>query len=146
MANQIVEKALQQALVDLIEVSLRGKQMHWNIQGENFHDLHVLLDDVIDHARTNYDEIAERLAQLGVAADGRAETVAKTTILPAVEGGILATDKVYQQMVADLMAVSAKIQETLNDVDEVDHLSGDILIGTCRDLEKDAWMLRAQGM
>lgn len=145
MAEAVVEKALQQALVDLIELSLRGKQMHWNIQGENFHDLHTFLDEVIDRCRTNYDEIAERMVTIGIPADGRAETVAKTTILDPVEAGVLSTSKVYAQYEADLMKVSRNIQKTLNEVDELDHLSADLLTGACADLEKDAWMLRSQG-
>ncbi|MDO4613842.1 MAG: DNA starvation/stationary phase protection protein [Actinomycetaceae bacterium] len=145
MAEAVVEQALQQAVVDLVELSLRGKQMHWNIQGENFRSLHLFLDEIIDQVREDGDEAAERLITIGTAPDGRAETIAKTTSLEPVESGILSTDKVYQQMEADLMAVSAKIQSTLDDVDDADPLTGDLLIGICRNLEKNAWMLRAQG-
>ncbi|MDO5747096.1 MAG: DNA starvation/stationary phase protection protein [Actinomycetaceae bacterium] len=144
MANKVVEEALQQALVDLIEISLRGKQMHWNIQGDNFQSLHEFLDEIIEAARNDYDEVAERLVTIGCPADGRAKTVAETTSLEPVEAGVLDTGKVYQQYEADLMSVSKKIQETLDDVDEVDHLSADILIAACQNLEKFAWMLRSQ--
>lgn len=145
MTKAIVEQALQQAVVDLIELALRGKQMHWNIQGDNFHSLHTFLDEIIDGVRLDGDEAAERLITIGTAPDGRAETVAKTTILDPIEGGILSTDKVYQQMEADLMAVSASIQKTIGEVDDADPLSADLLIGICRNLEKYAWMLRSQG-
>ncbi|MDU0968982.1 MAG: DNA starvation/stationary phase protection protein [Actinomycetaceae bacterium] len=145
MSNAVVEKALQQAVVDLIELSLRGKQMHWNIQGEDFRSLHLFLDEIIDAVRLDGDEAAERLITIGTAPDGRAETVAKTTSLEPVEAGILSTDKVYQQYEADLMTVSKNIQATLDEVDEADPLTGDLLIGICRNLEKNAWMLRSQG-
>lgn len=140
-----VEQALQQAVVDLIELALRGKQMHWNIQGDNFRSLHLFLDEIIAAVRLDGDEAAERLITIGTAPDGRAETVAKTTILEPVEAGILSTDKVYQQYEADLMAVSEQIKSTIDDVDEADPLTGDLLIGICRNLEKNAWMLRSQG-
>ncbi|MBD3689112.1 DNA starvation/stationary phase protection protein [Nanchangia anserum] len=145
MAKVTVEQALQQAVVDLIELSLRGKQMHWNIQGDNFRSLHLHLDEIIDQVRLDGDEAAERLITIGTAPDGRAETVAKTTTLQPVAEGILSTDKVYQQMEADLLSVSETIKATLDAVDEADPLTGDLLIGICRNLEKQAWMLRAQG-
>lgn len=144
MANTIVEETLQQALVDLTELHLRGKQMHWNIQGAHFQSLHEFLDVVIESARNDADELAERLVTIGCPADGRAKTVAETTILDPVEGGVLDTGKVYQQYEADLMAVSKKIQENLDAVDEADPLSADMLIATCQHLEKSAWMLRSQ--
>lgn len=144
MANKVVEEVLQQALVDLIELHLRGKQMHWNIQGSQFQSLHEFLDEVIETTRTDSDEVAERLATIGVPADGRAKTVAETTILEPIDGGVLDTDKVYQQYEADLMAVSKKIQERLGEVDDVDPLSADYLIAAAQNLEKYAWMLRSR--
>lgn len=145
MSEGIVEKALQQAVVDLTELALRGKQMHWNIQGDHFRSLHLFLDEIIAEVRLAGDEAAERLITIGTAPDGRAETVAKTTILEPIEGGILATDKVYQQYEADLLKVSQNIKDSLDEVDEADPLTGDLLIGVCRGLEKNAWMLRSQG-
>lgn len=144
MVEQIVKDTLQQALVDLIELSVRGKQMHWNIRGKNFHDLHTYLDEVIDRVRLNYDEVAERLVAINVPADGRSDTVAKSTQLPAIEGGYLDTLFVYKQFEEDLLAVSESIKQNLDAVDEADHLSADVLTAVCTELEKDAWMLRSQ--
>lgn len=137
-----VAKALQQSLVDLIALSLQGKQAHWNIQGENFRSLHLQLDEIIDEVRNAYDEVAERLVAIGGVADGREETVAKTTILEPMEYGALATDKIFVQFEERLSAVSKNIASMIDSVDEYDHMSADILIGTCAMLDKQAWMLR----
>ena len=55
MTNQqlspVVEKALQQALVDLTDLSLLGKQAHWNIKGTRFRALHLQLDEIVDEVR-----------------------------------------------------------------------------------------------
>ena len=74
--------ALQQVLVDLIELHLQGKQAHWNVVGRNFRDLHLQLDDIVDTAREAADTAAERLRALGVVPDGRSDEVAATTTLP----------------------------------------------------------------
>lgn len=139
----IVEKALQQTLVDLIALSLQGKQAHWNIQGKDFRSLHLQLDEIIDELREHYDEVAERLVAIGTFADGREETVFKTTTVPPLEEGFLGTDKVYQQFEERLVAVSKNVASMIDDVDELDHMSADVLIGICAALDKQAWMLRA---
>ena len=33
--------------MDLIELSLQGKQAHWNVDGHNFRDLHLQLDEIV---------------------------------------------------------------------------------------------------
>ena len=73
---------LQRVLVDLIELHIQGKQVHWNVVGANFRDPHLQLDEVVDTAREASDTIAERMRALGVVPDGRSDTVAFKTTLP----------------------------------------------------------------
>ena len=49
--SPVVDKALQQALVDLTDLSLLGKQAHWNIQGSRFRALHLQLDEIVEEVR-----------------------------------------------------------------------------------------------
>ncbi|NED90608.1 DNA starvation/stationary phase protection protein, partial [Streptomyces sp. SID11233] len=63
---KIVSDALQGALVDLVDLSLVAKQIHWNVIGPRFRSVHLQLDDVVDSARTHMDEVAERASTLGV--------------------------------------------------------------------------------
>src|SRR5271168_5424383 len=74
---------LQRVLVDLIELHLQGKQAHWNVVGTNFRDLHLQLDEIVDIAREASDTIAERMRALNGVPDGRSDTVAASTTLPA---------------------------------------------------------------
>lgn len=141
--EKLVEKTLQQILVDLIALSLQGKQAHWNIKGENFMSLHLQLDEIVNQLRTDYDEVAERLVAIGTFADGREETVAKTTTVPPMEEGFLGTDKIYQQFEERITKVSKNIASKIDDVDAIDHVSSDIMIRLCGSLDKQAWMLRS---
>jgi starvation-inducible DNA-binding protein len=43
-ARKAVGEALQGALVDLVDLSLLGKQVHWNIIGPRFRSIHLQLD------------------------------------------------------------------------------------------------------
>jgi starvation-inducible DNA-binding protein len=44
-------EALQGALVDLIDLSLTGKQAHWNVTGRGFKMVHEHLDEVVAGVR-----------------------------------------------------------------------------------------------
>ena len=141
--DAVVEDVLQQTLVDLIDLELQAKQAHWNIQGSRFRSLHLALDELVDYAREELDEVAERIATIGGTPDGRSETVAKTTSLDPIDGGVLDVDKAYSQMADKIQAVCDKIRENLDKVDEADPISGDLLISATAGLEKQAWFLRS---
>ena len=141
--NTLVTGALQQALVDLIALELQAKQAHWNIRGASFRALHLALDEVVDQARTLLDDVAERIAQIGGIPDGRAETVAATTTLAPIDGGLLETEKAYVLMSEKVQHVSDAVKANIDAVDDVDHVSGDILIQTGAALDMQAWLLRS---
>lgn len=48
---KIVGDASQGALVDLVDLSLVAKQIHWNVVGPRFRSVHLQLDEVADTAR-----------------------------------------------------------------------------------------------
>lgn len=70
-ARQVVGDALQSTLVDLVGLSLIGKQAHWNLVGPRFRSIHLQLDEVVTAAREFSDTVAERAAALGLPPDGR---------------------------------------------------------------------------
>ena len=74
--NPVVVKALQQALVDLTDLSLQAKQAHWNIAGSGFRALHLHLDEIVDEVRLAADDVAERMTAIQAIPAGRAATVA----------------------------------------------------------------------
>ena len=103
-AHPVVAAALQQALVDLTDLSLQGKQAHWNLEGPGFRSLHLHLDEIIDEVRLAADDVAERMAAIEVAPDGRAATVAATSLVDPMEPGFLPTDKTARQYEERLLA------------------------------------------
>ena len=51
---------LQSTLVELIALSLIGKQLHWNITGHGFRDFHLHLDELVDEWRELSDTVPRR--------------------------------------------------------------------------------------
>ncbi|MEV6651596.1 DNA starvation/stationary phase protection protein [Streptomyces sp. NPDC051219] len=141
---KVVAEALQGALVDLVDLSLVAKQVHWNVVGPRFRSVHLQLDEVVAVARQHTDTVAERASALGVSPDGRAGTVAQASgIGRAPEGWIKDSDAIGT-MVAALSAVITRMRERIAATDEPDPVSQDILIGLTGDLEKHHWMFQAE--
>jgi len=142
-ASEVVATALQSALVDLIDLSLAGKQAHWNVYGPHFRTVHLELDEIINDVRLWSDTVAERLSQLSVSPDGRAHTVADSSKVKDVGPGPIGADKVVALFAEQIDAVSQRIKDSLPDLEE-DLLSQDDLIAVAKGLDMHAWFLRAQ--
>jgi starvation-inducible DNA-binding protein len=142
--KKIVVKDLQSTLVELVDLSLLGKQAHWNVVGSHFRSIHLQLDEIVDIARLSSDRVAERLATIGASPDGRAETVATgSELAPFPEGFVAGTDTV-KLVTAAMETIADRMRERIGRIGEDDPVSQDILIGISDEVEKAAWMLRAQ--
>ncbi|MEU2618104.1 DNA starvation/stationary phase protection protein [Streptomyces sp. NPDC007157] len=143
-ALRVTGTALQETLVDLLGLSLIGKQAHWNIVGPRFRSIHLQLDEVVAGARAYSDTVAERAAALGVAPDGRPETIAAAFSLPGTKDGWLRDDEVVDLMVRTLEAAIGRLRERITATDEADPVTQDLLISVTADLEKQRWMFAAE--
>jgi starvation-inducible DNA-binding protein len=137
-------EALQATLVELIDLSLQGKQAHWNVVGPSFRSVHLFLDEMIDQYREWYDEVAERLAAIGVSADGRVATLHADSPLEALPAGQLRDKDVLAFFEARVTLVTDRIRSRLESVGAHDLVSQDLLVGIVQGLEKQRWMLRVQ--
>ncbi|MEU9033159.1 DNA starvation/stationary phase protection protein [Streptomyces sp. NPDC048383] len=141
---KIVGDALQGALVDLVDLSLVAKQVHWNVVGPRFRSVHLQLDDVVTSARTHSDVVAERASALGVSPDGRAATVASTSAIAGVKEGWVKDVDAVKILVDGLAAVITRMRERIQATGDADPVTEDILIGLTGDLEKHHWMFQAE--
>jgi starvation-inducible DNA-binding protein len=143
-ASQQLSENLQKVLVDLIELSIQGKQAHWNVVGKNFRDTHLQLDEVIEAAREFSDTVAERMRSLHALPDGRSDTVAETTTLPEFPQGEIDTAEVIDLITERIDAATSTAREVHDDVDEEDPTSADILHAILERLEQLSWMVSAE--
>ena len=143
-ASETLSENLQKVLVDLIELSLQGKQAHWNVVGRNFRDTHLQLDEIIEAARDFADTVAERMRSLHALPDGRSDEVAQTTTLPEFPQGEIATTEVIDLMTERLDSVAATCREVHDAVDEEDPTSADILHAILERVEQLSWMVSAE--
>jgi starvation-inducible DNA-binding protein len=139
-----VGDALRGALVDLVDLSLVAKQVHWNVVGPRFRSVHLQLDEVVATARQHSDTVAERASAIGVTPDGRAATVAEQSAIGAVPEAWIKDVDAVRILVDALGAVIERMRERIEVTADPDPVSQDILIGLTADLEKHAWMFQAE--
>ena len=139
-----VGRELQTTLVELVDLSLLGKQLHWSVVGREFKPLHEHLDELVDSWRELADTVAERAIALGFQVDGQSGAVSAATEIPPVERGALETENVVRELVQRLAEVAERNRSRMDRLGELDLASQDVLIEAMRALEQQLWMLRAQ--
>jgi len=143
-AREEAGRLLQLTLVELIALSLIGKQLHWNIVGPGFRDFHLQLDELVDEWRELSDVVAERAVAIGVAPDGRAPAVISQSELEPVEPGSTSVPNGVRELTRRVAEVDERIRARAEQLGEIDLASQDVLIEATRALEKQLWMIRSQ--
>jgi starvation-inducible DNA-binding protein len=142
--REAIGAELQDILVELIDLSLLGKQAHWNLYGPNFRSLHLHLDELVDEWRDASDEVAERAVALGHAPDGQSRTVAERTELDPLPSGQISDSEVIHALTERLTDAVGRIRTRMDRLEDVDTVTADLLHGVVMTLEKQLWMIRVQ--
>lgn len=143
-AQEQLTSRLQPLLVDLLDLALIGKQLHWNVVGHNFRAVHEHLDELVDAYRTWSDQIAERLAAVGVAPDGRAQRIAGDSPADPAPASWVDEKQVVRLMAERVEAVATRARQHLDGLGELDLVSEGLLVDILQGLEMQLWMLSAQ--
>lgn len=140
---QKVADRLQERLTALIDLHLTLKHVHWNVVGPNFIGVHEMLDPQVDAVRAMTDETAERIATLGYEPMGTPGFVAKNRTWDdyslnraATPEHLAALDVAYNGLVEDH-------RKAIEEFDDLDLVSQDMLIGQAGKLEMFQWFVRA---
>ena len=135
---------LQALLVELVDLSLLGKQLHWSVTGTHFRSLHLQLDEAVDSWRGLSDTVAERAVALGFMPDGQSAAVAADSPLRGVERGEIQDHVVVRELTTRLAEAAERAREKMDRLSELDAASEDAVIEVVRKLEEQLWMFRVQ--
>jgi starvation-inducible DNA-binding protein len=138
-----INELLQGRLTALIDLELTLKHIHWNVVGPSFIGVHTMIDPQVDAVRLMVDAFAERIATLGGMPVGTPGYVAghrsweDYSILRATTMEHLgALDVVYSGVVKDHRAAATEL-------DDLDLVTQDMLVGHLDQLEQFQWFVRA---
>lgn len=142
--NEQVTALLQHNLTNLIDLALLLKQAHWNVFGPNFRSIHMQLDEIIATTRDASDEVAERIAALGVAADGRSSTVAESSDLDSYPRDFVKVQETITRVADAMKSTIDHLRSAIGKLGDLDPISEDMLIAIAGPMEKHLWMVQAQ--
>jgi starvation-inducible DNA-binding protein len=137
-----VGRELQSTLVELVDLSLLGKQLRWNILGQPLRPLHERLDELVLSWRELSEAVAGCAVRLGVQPDGQSGTVRASSGIARLAGSELDTDGALRDLFARLAEVTERVRARSGRLGELDSASQEVLIGVVGELEKQLWMLR----
>src|SRR5712664_4165982 len=104
----------QQELVELIDMGLVGKQLHWTVVGELFRPLHEQLDDLVTSWRELADTVAERLVAVGGSPDGQASTVASRSTWVPIEPRPVGSQEAVRAVAQRLAEAGERTRDRIN--------------------------------
>src|SRR5690606_31811990 len=124
-----VAAILQQRLDSLNDLALTLKHVHWNVVGPNFISVHEMIDPQVLAVRAMVDQIAERIATLGVSPQGTPGGMVQRRSWDDYSIGradaithLGALDVVYQTVIADH-------RQAAEETESLDPVTNDMLIG-----------------
>ena len=142
-AREETGRELQATLIELVDLALVGKQLHWSVIGPRFRSIHQQLDEFVASWRELSDDVAERAVAIGVWPNGQSAVIATSRLL-SVDCGAIEDDLVLRRLVGALSEVAARVRERMDRLGELDAASQDVITGVARQLEEQLWMIRAQ--
>jgi starvation-inducible DNA-binding protein len=140
-----VAEALNQVLADEFVLYTKTLKFHWNIEGRDFHALHLFLDDQYNQLQTIIDSVAERVRKVGHFAIGSMKEFLAETSLKEHAATTSVAESMLSELVSDHDALIRKTRTLIDDFDKKydDKGSSDFITGIMKEHEKMAWMLRS---
>ena len=133
---------LQERLDACNGLQLTLKHVHWNVVGPQFIAVHEMIDPQVDDVRAMADDLAERIATLGGSPVGTPAALAKAhgeeydVGRAPTQTHLAALDHFYR-------GVIEKHRAAIEELDKLDLVTQDMIIGQTEKLELFHWFVRA---
>jgi len=143
--TQAVAKALSKILANEAVLLTKTRNAHWNIEGPDFHSMHLFFESQYNALDEIADKVAERMRSLGHYAPATLAEFLKLTSL--TEKRIEKNDSAsfLRDLVSDHEAIIIGLRENINDFAGKygDAGTSDFITSLMEEHEKMAWMLRS---
>lgn len=141
---QAVADKLQVLLADEHVLYTKTRNYHWNVVGDNFHEMHLFFEGQYGELAEIIDEVAERIRMIGHFSTGRLVDFLKLTHLLEPEYTSSQPEQI-KNLLDDHETIIRFLRELITEFadKEKDLGSSDFVTGLLRQHEKMAWMLRA---
>lgn len=138
-----VADTLQMRIHAFNDLQLTLKHAHWNVIGRAFIGVHEMLDPQITLVRGFIDELAERMATLGVPPNGLPGALVEARTWEDYPLGRATTNEHLAALNKIYEGIITSQREAITVVGEIDPVTEDILIGQTGQLELFQWFIRS---
>ncbi|GFZ33454.1 DNA starvation/stationary phase protection protein [Clostridium zeae] len=141
---ETIVRELNKYLSNLNIIYTKLHNLHWNIKGAAFFELHTKFEEYYDKVNTDLDAVAERILTLGhTPAASLKEYLSLSTIAERESKDVTPEDsiEVIRKDFSSLLEASRSILALADDAN--DQGTVDLMAGFISTYEKDLWMLTA---
>lgn len=143
--RKIVAEQLAKLLADEFVLYTKTLNAHWNLEGPDFHSVHLYFEGLYEQSEEIVDSVAERIRQLGHYAPATLKDFLELTHLTEKIKGGNTSLSLIKNLLEDHEAIIEFIRGNIKEFDEAHKDAGtsDYVTGLMEKHEKTAWMLRA---
>lgn len=139
-----IAESLSVLLADEFILYTKSRNAHWNVEGADFHSMHIFFEEQYSEIDAVIDEIAERIRQIGHYAPATLKQYLELTRLTEERTDKKDSKSFINNLLSDQESVIVFIREFVDKMeDSKDFGTEDFLVGLLEKHEKQAWMLRA---
>ncbi len=142
---QAVAADLSKLLADEFVLYTKTRNAHWNVEGPDFHSMHIFFEQQYNALDETMDSVAERIRQLGHYAPATLQSFLSLTHLTEKLGGKNDSQGFLKELLVDHENIIIFCRESINKFANQygDLGTSDFVTGLMEEHEKMAWMLRA---
>src|ERR1700679_635653 len=143
--RKAVTKQLAHLLADEFILYTKTRRAHWNIEGPDFHSMHIFFESQYGQLEEFMDSVAERIRQLGHYSPATLKEFLALTRLSEKFEEKNDSQGFIKELLADHEDIIIFLRQNINAFanDYKDAGTSDYITGLMEDHEKMAWMLRA---
>jgi starvation-inducible DNA-binding protein len=143
--RKVIVEQLSKLLADEFVLYTKTLNAHWNVEGPDFHAVHLYLEGLYEESQEIVDSVAERIRQLGHYAPATLKDFINLTHLTEQRKGGNSSLTFIKTLLDDHESIIEFIRGNVKEFDEAHKDAGtsDFVTGLMEKHEKTAWMLRA---
>ena len=143
--REVVAHQLAKLLADEFVLYTKTLNAHWNLEGMDFHSVHLYFEDLYKQSADIVDDVAERIRQLGHYAPATLKNFLQLTHLTEQDESGNDSRSQIKKLLGDHESIIEFLRGNINEFADAHKDAGtsDYITGLMEKHEKIAWMLRA---
>ncbi|MGN6640900.1 MAG: Dps family protein [Mucilaginibacter sp.] len=143
--RQAVSEQLAKLLADEFVLYTKTRNAHWNVEGPDFHAMHLFFESQYEALDETMDSVAERIRQIGHYAPGTLKGILQLTHLAELTERSNDSQGFIRELLEDHESIIEFVRGNIDPFADKygDAGTSDFITGLMEEHEKMAWMLRA---